>query len=375
MKRLWAVVLAGLLLCGGVGGAIGVCQAILVLDEQCDGSSSYFPRALDNLAYKYTLTSDEEKFVGALSKGGPWDLIVVDEYLDRLSTDTLSQLEAYVKAGGRLYMNYWAWSERLPAAMGAVLMPESKYTEPLPIYAWEPAHPLFTTPNRLASLVPARDTCVADGAKFKPAEGSLALAGYTTSPAAGQAALIIGNEGRTVLFGGIIGLFSGDEDKDGREDGLEFAENVIRFFFPGLRCPVCPVCEPLYADISPDELEDILDELHLSYDRVDVQGTPVWFVSMDKEAMVIYLFSGTTKDRYSGLQFIFYGVGIRADPAVIARWNTEYRGTRAYIDADGEAVLEAELYLAGGVSRKVVGEYLARFARSVQAFLKVLRGD
>lgn len=375
MKRLW-VVLAGLLLCGGVGGTIGVCQAILVLDEQCQGSSSYFPRALDNLGYKYTLTSDEEELVAALSNGGPWDLIVVDEYLHRLGTDTLSRLEAYVKAGGRLYMNHWAWNESLAAALGAVLVPESRYTKPLQIYAWEPEHPLFTTPNRFASLVPAKDTCGADGAKFKPAEGSLALAGYTTSSAAGEAALIIGNEGRTVLFGGIIGLFSGDEDQDGREDGLEFAENVVRYFFPnGKRCPVCPVCEPLFADLSADEMESILDELDLSYDRIDFLGTPIWFVSIDTETVTIYLFSKTTTDRYSGIQFVFFAVDIPADAAIIARWNSEYRGSRAYIDDDGEAVLEAELYLAGGVSRKLVAAYLKRFTRSVQEFLKVLRGE
>lgn len=167
-------------------------------------------------------------------------------------------------------MNHWAWTESLAAAMGAMLMPDSRYTKPLRIYVWEDTHPLFTTPNPLASLVPAKDTCGVDGAKFKAAEGSVPLAGYTTSPAAGEAALIIGNEGRTVLFGGIIGLFSGDEDQDGRTDGLEFAENVIKYFFPaeedegqkkpdeGQGCR-CPLCEPLFADLSADEMESILD--------------------------------------------------------------------------------------------------------------------
>lgn len=102
MKRLWVVVLAGLLLGGGVGGAIGVCQAILVLDEQCEGIPSYFPPALDNLGYTYTLTSDEEELVAALSNGGPWDLIVIDEYLHRLSTDTLSRVPVGgLRQGGR----------------------------------------------------------------------------------------------------------------------------------------------------------------------------------------------------------------------------------------------------------------------------------
>lgn len=732
MKRLSSVVLGGLLALAGAG-AIGACQAVLVLDQQCNESSSYFPLALDNLGYDYTRVASREEFATALSEGGPWDLIVVDEYLSRLSADTLTALSAYVTAGGHLYVNYWDWDEALAATLGAVMMSDSEYWEPLPIYAWDPAHPLFTTPNALVSLVPANDTCDVDGAKFGAAAGSVALAGYTVSVAAGEAALIIGNEGRTVLFGGIIGLFSGDENGDGREDGLEFAENVVTYFlspvespavlswipyvrmtpeydnivtilgfrpdetqtldpaelatllvdysvlvipeqqqtdegmlenlgqataavlsdflarggrivgmtfakgaddilrgaglwtvsddynvtgatlgvaapgdslargvpaeyegsdgstdFQGLPedatvvvwdtydeapvvfrwetlggtivmlgfdayaytcatatllcnavgvpvpaalrcgptstpspCPICDgkvytygvwrvqnvddtlyivpesgalgfefwdasngwfyvmdgsqgyivwsigsvedwdalelpiqeimtavpagavpeklftfgnwdvmfsaqgmtlmnaedvassdsyggitisktvatavfkgrttvtlfpqpddvepgsgcVCEPLYTDLSADEVEGVLDEMGFSYEREERVSFPVWYVTMDPGVVATVLFSNTTAGRYAGLQFVFYAFDIPAGAETIARWNREYRGSRAYIDEDGDAVLEAELYLAGGVSRKVISESISRFELSVGEFLRVLKGE
>jgi len=720
-----AAVATILVVSGGLG-LLGSSQVILILDEQCDKSISYFPAALDNLDLDYTTTADEEEFGAALSEGGPWDVIIVDEYRSRLGSETVSALRSHVVGGGRLYMNYWEWSEDLAALFQVRLMSESAYYAPVPIHVWEASSPLFTVPNVLVMLTPAADTCYCDGAKFTSVEDGMEVAGYTTSWAEGEAAVVIGNGGRTILFGGIVGLFSGDEDSDGREDGLEFAENVVSYLvgpvspsvvawipyvrmtpeydnvvavlgfrpaetrttdpaelasllideavllipeqqeaseaaledlgranasalsdflsrggrivgmsyakgaddilrgaglwnvtdgydvtwstlavavpedplargvpavpaeyegpdgstdFQGLPegavvvvwdpfdeapvvfrwetlggtvimlgfdyyeyncatstvlcnavgvavprelrcsegtplpCPICdgkvytygtwrvqvtkddlyivagsgalgfrfwgssngwfdvvdggegytawssgtvtpggtaempiqsmltatpagPVPEELFTfgawdvmfstqgvtlqnsddigvdgykgvtlnrtdatavftgrtktthfpqfpdgqdgcprlceDISVAELEDILDEMGFSYEREEIDGTPVWFVSMAPGAVAIYPFSQTATDRYAGLQFMFVAFDTPVEEDDVDQWNQERRGSRAYIDDDGDAVLEGELYLEGGVPRGVIISHISRFESFVQFFLEFL---
>ncbi len=204
-------------------------QDVLLLNEQCGGSTAYFPAALTNLGYDFVETNDAWTFYDQLTDGTLWDLLIIDEYLSRLDPLITAEIQAYVAGGGRVYMSYWAWDGSLALSFEAELIDHTYH--PLEVYRWQPGHPLFDGINAVPDLVPSRDTCRADGARFEPI-GS-AVAGYSAAPSPGQAGLIVGNEGRTVLFGGIPGLFDGNVDGDLMPDMLELAENVILFLLPG----------------------------------------------------------------------------------------------------------------------------------------------
>ncbi len=204
-------------------------QSVLLLNEECGGSAELFPTALTNAGLTFTETNDAASFETELTTGGPWDIVIVDEYANfinptkerpngRLSQESLTAIQDYIANGGVIYMNYWAWDPATAASFEATL--GATYTVPQPILIWEPTFPLLNIPNTVGDMTPTADTCNTDGALFEPTGGGNAIAGYTATPTTGQAAIVVGNAGRTILFGSIIGLFG--------TDGPAFAENVVQ---------------------------------------------------------------------------------------------------------------------------------------------------
>ena len=218
-------------------------QNILVLNEECGGSAEYFPAALSNLGYTFTETNDDAGFFAALTDGTAWDVVIVDEYANNLGGATETEIQNLIAGGAMVYMNYWTWDATTAASFETTF--SSHYGAPINIFRWNTAHPLFTNPNAVPDFVPSQDTCSSDGAFFDAVGGGQAVAGYTATPTAGQHGVVVGNTGRTVLFGGIIGLYDGDEDSDGRPDGLEFAENVCQYLLGGgLQAAPIPTTSP-----------------------------------------------------------------------------------------------------------------------------------
>ncbi len=363
MKRMLAGLGATALLLGSLGG-LGISQSILVLSEPCNRSRAYFPAALTGLGFQFTETSDDDGFFLALTQDGPWDLVIVDEYANLLGWDTVNALADYIDDGGRAYMNYWDWDEGIAAAFGA--LPGPNYFEPVPIYIWDETHPLFTTPNALRILEPATDMCDSDGAYFAALPGGVVVAGYTPDPAANQAAIIVGNEGRTVLFGGILGLFSGDENGNGREDGLEFAENVVAFL---LAVPIVRPRPPLWTAISAADIDRLLSEMEISFEQLtSAEGDPVWALELAGATVGLLVFS-PTGEGYQGLQLsATWPAPQRGAIPLINEWNLTRRGSRAYVNRAGEIALDADLYFVGGVSWRAVWAFIERFEQAITEF-------
>lgn len=215
-------------------------QSVLLLNNACGGSLELFPPALGNAGLAFTEVTTPADFTTQMA--APWDIVIVDAYNntldpitgeskgDALTSESIAAIEAHIAGGGVLYMNYWNWAAApasLLAAFEATFI--SDYTVPAPILIWEPGHPLFNNPNAVGDMTPTLDTCNRDGGLFEPTGTALGLAGYVAAPAPNQAAIVLGNDGRTVLFGGIIGLFG--------NEGPDFADNVVQQMLN----PVVPV--------------------------------------------------------------------------------------------------------------------------------------
>ncbi len=208
---------------------------ILLLSGSCGGSIEYFPPALSNLGHSFTDTGTDADFLGALTGGTDWDLVIVDQYSSYLSPNAKAAIEDYVDNGGYCFINYWDWDDSLAAHFDADYI--SEYYAPLNIHCWSTSHPLYTTPNALDLLITNSDTCNCDGAYFTAYSGATAVSGYTSSPQTGQHGIIVGNDDRTILFGGIPGLYNDDADDDGKQDMLEFAENAVDFLMSSQPTP------------------------------------------------------------------------------------------------------------------------------------------
>lgn len=216
---------------------------ILVLQETCGGSTQFVFEALNNLGpeYAYKATMDEDYFLDRLQNGGPWDLIIIDEYSDCLNATLITELGNYIAGGGKVIIDFFGWSTGecgqsgpLPALFDATYA--SEYSAPTNLYRWTVSHPIFTTPNAVPDFTNTFcDSCARDGAKFDPTGGGTSIAGYVVSPqTAGEHGLIIGNGGRTILNGEVMSVLCGDRDGDGKPDAVELIENEVLFLLEQL---------------------------------------------------------------------------------------------------------------------------------------------
>lgn len=184
---------------------------ILVLQETCGDSPPYVVYASQDLGLRHVLTTDNEQFLNQLTNGNSWALVIVDQYNSTFSPELEAALVHYINSSGRVIICYWAWfsvSEALLNALEASY--ESEYDFPVPMYRWEASHPIFTTPNPISNFTSGfNDTCDRDGAKFNAVGGAVAVAGYTSGSQAGEHAIIIGNNNRTILNGQVFDVFDG----------------------------------------------------------------------------------------------------------------------------------------------------------------------
>ncbi len=362
MKRLLAALSLATLFVGLLGGwAMG--QSILVLSEQCNRSAAYFPAALTALGLEFTEVADDFEFYIALTEGGPWDLVIVDEYSSRMYGETLAAIVHYIASGGRVFMNYWDWDEDLAAAFEAEL--GEHYYDPVPIFIWDEGHPLFTTPSVLGTLRPATNTCDSDGAYFQAVGDAVAVAGYTPESADLQAAIIVGNGRRTVLFGGILGLFSGDANGDGRPDGLEFAENVVAFL---LDAPIVRPRPNLWTSVTAEDIERLLAEMEIAFEQPTAPSEPVWILELAGVPVALFAY-GPADNTYTSLRlYTTWPPPAHGTIPLINAWNLTQGGSRAYVTHDGEIALDADIYLAGGVNWRAVWAFIERFAQAIPQF-------
>ncbi len=169
-------------------------QNILVYDDTTDHHRAQ--NALASLGYTFSV-GDAYSF-DALLTGGTWDLVVVD----CPSTDIYwDSLVSYIEGGGKAIMSYWALQTAPALATAFGVSPVTLFDLPQTVYVWDASSPVFTTPNTLGDLTSWSDSWADDGHELGLLAGSTALAGFTSSPTADKAAIVLANSGRTIYNG------------------------------------------------------------------------------------------------------------------------------------------------------------------------------
>lgn len=69
---------------------------------------------------------------------------------------------------------------------------------------------------------------------------------------------------------------------------------------------------------------------------------------------------------------LYAGFKNKASLQQINEWNKSKRFSRAYVDDEGDAVIEADLDFAGGVTKDAIEEFIKTFRGSIQLFTQVL---
>jgi hypothetical protein len=158
--------------------------------------TSPFQVVLAERGYPYQLFTNESPFNAALSTAdAATTLVVIDAPQDYRS---FTPLFNFLDAGGRAILQYWdLWSfSALPAAFNANVT-YNMYLPTQPVHDWGHSA-LFAGVGNPINFV---NTFSDVGEKLQPTAGGLAVAGWVATPAAAEAALVIGRQGRTILNG------------------------------------------------------------------------------------------------------------------------------------------------------------------------------
>lgn len=162
---------------------------------------------MDSLSLGYTTASSST--FNPLLTGQTWDLIVVDCPNAVPGSPQWTPLINYVNGGGRAIMSFWDLDNdsgygdpALPGAFGVSVT--SSFSTPQNVYRWQPGHAVFNTPNLVGDLTSWTDDYWIDNGDtlaLAAGPGAVGVAGFTTTSQAGQAAIVIGNSGRTIYNG------------------------------------------------------------------------------------------------------------------------------------------------------------------------------
>jgi hypothetical protein len=182
--------------------------------------ASPYQAALNNLGRAYQLFTDPTSFNQAVAAANPVTTLVVVDWSWNYFTST--ELATHVNAGG--WAIFQCWHNSVAANLAAafkVAVGSSLFTA-LPVYDWG-GSPLFAGVGSPFSIV---DTLTYDGLKLVPQPGGAAVAGYTGAVSPGEAALVIGNSGRTIVKGFLL------EEASFGEQAVRFAQNEIQYLAP-----------------------------------------------------------------------------------------------------------------------------------------------
>jgi hypothetical protein len=222
-------------------------RVLVYCDDFTHGGTNGYPaQALQWWGLSYTADSSYTSFLNAL-KSQKWDLVIFASENAFPTAAVLDGLYLYVSCGGKLIAHCWAMDATpspcfidppafaghpLWAALGAyttlVDLGNPVAGLPDPVYWWNPADPMFTFPNSVPQFTVLNGGmyCIY-GQHLGVLPGFQAQAGYTVEPTGGEAAIVVGNEGRTIFCGFADAMGGADQDTDGIPDHVELWTNMI----------------------------------------------------------------------------------------------------------------------------------------------------
>ncbi len=220
-------------------------------------------------------------FVSELDSGD-WDLVAVDLPSNGMTPLVEAALEEYVADEGRVVFSFWNLDEFVGLQALFDVAVATDYTTPLDIHMWIPTHPIFNRPNSVPTTVPSfGDPWGDDGDRLVVGSGGVALAGFAGTAVVTEVAVVLGNDGHTIVNGFVYDSYEapvitalvenqmhyllsgasippfvrGDANDDGSFDVSDAVYQLAALFVPGAPVPTCRDA----ADTNDDGAVDISD--------------------------------------------------------------------------------------------------------------------
>lgn len=167
-----------------------------------------------------------ESFVTQLESGG-FDIAILDLTDGRPNGPWVDALDNFIARGGCGIVTVQDPADA--AALGALLEASIGTShDDLAVTRWN-SSALFDSSEVVPSpLSPVDDAWDPNGFRLEPLGGATADAGFVPDPAVNEAAIVVGNGGRTILNGFLMDdFYPGDADLDTVDDARELAQNQL----------------------------------------------------------------------------------------------------------------------------------------------------
>ncbi|MCA8962807.1 MAG: hypothetical protein KDC38_19925 [Planctomycetes bacterium] len=223
-------------------------QQVLVYDPSVQQNIG--EQAAIDAGYTVTAVVSDVAFDLEVSTG-TWDLISIDVPSSGMTQTVVDAVANHIAAGGKAMIGFWNLDAAIGDGLRTAFQVETAvdYTFPLPIYAWDVSHPIFTVPNLIASPIPiGQDAWADDGDRMTAAATSVELGGFVDTATTGEAAIILGNDGRTICNGFVYDSFV-------PTDLIPLIQNEMAFLIGGSGGGV----EFRRGDVNVDGVFDISD--------------------------------------------------------------------------------------------------------------------
>ncbi|MGY5871250.1 MAG: DUF4350 domain-containing protein [Candidatus Thorarchaeota archaeon] len=187
--------------------------------------------ALHDLGIAYSASYWDHTFNLSLSLYS-WDLVIVDAGWANINW-MLDDINSYLDTGGKLIMSYYdadSVSHPMWSRIGFEVAASPPVVSLPPTYIWQSGHGIFNMPNDYTAANFTPGIAYGDeGDLLTVFSNATALAGFYESPAAGNASIVLGLDGRVLYNALLTNEYVDDLDDSTYTDHYELWENEIAF--------------------------------------------------------------------------------------------------------------------------------------------------
>ena len=125
--------------------------------------------------------------------------------------------------------------------------------------------------------------------------------------------------------------------------------------------------QQVITDVTPETMGRVFKTLEIETEpMLDERGAPVWPFTRRGVVLTIALYDRQSGSRYASMLFYAGWSTSRDVPvSVVNAWNRGARFGRAYVDEEGDPVVEFDLLASGGITEQTIIEAIDVFIDSV----------
>lgn len=135
---------------------------------------------------------------------------------------------------------------------------------------------------------------------------------------------------------------------------------ILAFIFIVLVAPTQVHAQDMLRNLSADDVESLLKDE--GYSAVEILSESSLRVRVDGRGYLITIFDDGDLQLYYGIS------GTNADMDDVNTWNRTKRLSRAYIDLEGDPVVESDLLADRGITRTQFANFMTVFHSTVSQF-------